>query len=459
MAKDFEIGIGMRFAPNSKTQQDLEKELQKLEKKSVVQTRIKIDGKQAIKEVETYFDKIENKLYTVEKVYGAIVRMMGGGSKIVKGNMISESIPKVRELNENLTKLKETYSESFNADGSINKIMKTTNENGKETIKTITEYKNKLGEIRTIEEEKVDNEVVKHMEKTKQTMEATSITTNKYTQELNGTKTAYTDVITEYSNGQKVLKQTTESVDDLGRSVKQTKEYLLDDNNNPSTVISQTAKEISNLSKEGENANTVTRNFLDTIGKVVKFQIITKLITAFTSACRESIQVVKDFDKALTEFKKVSDLNGESLAEYTKKLGDLGQAVASTMTQMVEASTQFKKSGFTDEESANLAQVAELYRNIADEELTAGESASFIIAQLKAFDIEADNALRIVDSVNEVSNNYAVSSADLSQALGKVSATLSANNVSFEESLGLLTAISEITRNSSSSARGLLFHF
>ena len=94
------------------------------------------------------------------------------------------------------------------------------------------------------------------------------------------------------------------------------------------------------------------------MGKVLKFQIITKIITGFTTACREAVNVVKEFDTALTEFKKVSDLSGEALDKYTQKLGELGTAVARTRTQMVEASTQFKKSGFSDEDSANLSQIS-----------------------------------------------------------------------------------------------------
>ena len=55
-----------------------------------------------------------------------------------------------------------------------------------------------------------------------------------------------------------------------------------------------------------------------------------------------------------------------------------------------------------------------------------------------------------------MSNNFAVSSSDLSTNLGKASAALASGNTSFEETLGLMTAITEITRNGSRSARGLV---
>ena len=117
---------------------------------------------------------------------------------------------------------------------------------------------------------------------------------------------------------------------------------------------------------------------------------------------------------------------------------------------------EFRKSGFSDEDSANLALVATMYQNVADESISAADSAGFIIAQMKAFNIEAENATHIIDAVNEVSNNYAVSSSDLANNLGKVSAALSVDGNSFEETLGMMTAITEITRNSSTAARGLV---
>ena len=117
---------------------------------------------------------------------------------------------------------------------------------------------------------------------------------------------------------------------------------------------------------------------------------------------------------------------------------------------------EFRKSGFSDEDAADLALVATMYQNVADESISAADSAGFIIAQMKAFNIEAENATHIIDAVNEISNNYAVSSSDLANNLGKVSSALAVGGNSFEEVLGMMTAITEITRNSSTAARGLV---
>lgn len=123
---------------------------------------------------------------------------------------------------------------------------------------------------------------------------------------------------------------------------------------------------------------------------------------------------------------------------------------------MVEAATEFRKNSFNDSDSATLAKVATMFTNVADESMSAADSASFIIAQMKAFNIEAGDAEHIIDAVNAVSNSYAVSSGQLAKNLGNMSAALSVGNNSFEESLGLLTAGTEVTRNASKVSRALV---
>ena len=123
---------------------------------------------------------------------------------------------------------------------------------------------------------------------------------------------------------------------------------------------------------------------------------------------------------------------------------------------MVDAATEFKKSGFNDEDSATLAGVAAMYQNVADDAISAGESANFIISQMKAFGLEAKDATHIVDALNAVSNTQAVSSADLANNIGKASAAMALGNNTYEQTLAMLTAITEINRSGAKSARALV---
>lgn len=104
---------------------------------------------------------------------------------------------------------------------------------------------------------------------------------------------------------------------------------------------------------------------------------------------------------------------------------------------MLDATTEFRKNGFNDQDAATLGTLAAKFQNVSDEAITAGDSASFIISQMIAFGVEADNASSIIDSVNEVANQFSVSSSDLSKALGNVASTAGAMGNSMEETLGM----------------------
>ena len=185
------------------------------------------------------------------------------------------------------------------------------------------------------------------------------------------------------------------------------------------------------------------------------YMSVTTVFYQTIGAIRSMITEVTDLDSALVELRKVTDLEGGSLENFTEKAYDAAANVAKTGTEMVNAATEFAKAGYGEDQILKLGELALMYTNIADEEVSAAEAAEFMIAQMKAFNIEATDAEHIIDAVNEVANRYAVSSADIANNLGKSSAVMANAGNSYEEMIGILTAGTEITRNASKVSNGL----
>lgn len=223
------------------------------------------------------------------------------------------------------------------------------------------------------------------------------------------------------------------------------------------TKASENTKQLSTDMKTAEKSgNTLSSRFVDITKKVIAFGAVTSLIGLFTKAMVEAVTVVKEFDSAMTEFNKVSNLSDESLDNYTAKLGELGTEIARTKTQMVEASTEFVKSGYTEEQSAQLAKVAGLYQNVADSELSSADASAYLISQMKAFNITATDAIKIIDMTNSVGNKFAVSTTDISTALTKSSSALATYGNTMSESISLTTAGTELmTGQASKVSKGL----
>lgn len=213
----------------------------------------------------------------------------------------------------------------------------------------------------------------------------------------------------------------------------------------------------TSMAKTTDSSKKLGQSMLDIATKVAKFYVITKAIQTVQRAMGEAVTTVKEWDKAQTEFTKVSDLSGDSLKRYGEKLGEIGESVGRTRTEMLSSATEFVKSGYTEEQSAQLSKVAEMYRNVADAEITSATASGFLVSQMKAFNLTTSDSTTILDSLNSISNNYAVSSTDIAEGLSKSSASLSAYGNSMSQTMSLVTAGTEImTGQASRVSRGLV---
>lgn len=123
---------------------------------------------------------------------------------------------------------------------------------------------------------------------------------------------------------------------------------------------------------------------------------------------------------------------------------------------MVSAATMFRKSGFSDEDAAQLALVASQFQNVADTSISAEDAAASIVSQLRAFGQEAEWATTVIDAYNEVANNFSVGTNDISNAMEIAGAGLATYGNNFQEVIGLVTSGTEImVGRSSQVARGL----
>ena len=83
--------------------------------------------------------------------------------------------------------------------------------------------------------------------------------------------------------------------------------------------------------KDIDDAVQSTKNLNDAGQDLeLTFNVANEVFNKFTSVIKDMAAQVYELDSALTEFKKVSDLNGQALDEYADKLSKIGQTVGRT---------------------------------------------------------------------------------------------------------------------------------
>lgn len=270
-------------------------------------------------------------------------------------------------------------------------------------------------------------------------------------------------------NGQKFTKTMTTLKDETGSTTRVIKTLTSETGETSSALLREsksadTAKQRTNelggaletTGKKAKSAGVGLADFGGTMVKIAQFQLINKILDEFKQAVTEAIDVTIEFDKALTDFRKVSDLSGDSLIKYTQQLGVLGETVGRTTTEMVQNAQAMKQAGYSDKDAQELARVTALYQNVADAEVSSADAGKFVVSQLKAFHLEASQAQSVVDKLNAVSNNYSVSNTDLAEGLRKSASALQTLGNNEDQIIGLITAGTEqLTGQASTVSKGL----
>ena len=154
---------------------------------------------------------------------------------------------------------------------------------------------------------------------------------------------------------------------------------------------------------------------------------------------RQGIQSVRELDLALTELKKVTDETEETYDKFLDTAAKTGARIGSTLSNVTSATAEFAKLGYNISEAAAMAEAALVYTNVGDN-MSVETASQSIISTLKAFGIEADNTMSIVDKFNEIGNNFAITTAGIGDALQVSASAMAAAGNTLDETIALTTA-------------------
>jgi len=208
--------------------------------------------------------------------------------------------------------------------------------------------------------------------------------------------------------------------------------------------FSKSKKVISEHSKVIKEADENTKTFSDRVGglaaKFTSWLTISQVIMQVYRALREMVKVVVEVDTAMTELRKVTNETEETYEKFLNSASGRAKALGATITDTVNATADFARLGHTLDEASLLADAAIVYKNVGDGIENINDASASIISTMRAFGVEAENVMFIVDKFNEVGNKFAISSKGVGDALLRSASALAAGNNTLDESIALITA-------------------
>lgn len=232
---------------------------------------------------------------------------------------------------------------------------------------------------------------------------------------------------------------------------------LTDTSKRTSDGIAKLEGEFSKLDGQihetGQKGRTFTGEMKNLFNVLGDRAIVSMVIEGIKDGLRQMVNNVKEIDAAMTELKKVTNETSTTYNNFLKEAGSRASALGSTMTDLISSTADFAKLGYSVKDAAVLAENAIMYSNVGD--LDIQTATSDIVSALKAFNIEASNATKIVDSFNEVGNNYAISAQQIGEALQNSASSLVVAGNDIDQSIAMITAMTEITQDAASAGAAL----
>lgn len=164
---------------------------------------------------------------------------------------------------------------------------------------------------------------------------------------------------------------------------------------------------------------------------------------------KQIAQTVISVDSALTELRKVSDASNTRLQQSFQKSAQTAQELGATITDVINATSDWARLGYNVDQAEELARVTTLFQTVGDN-MTQESASQSLVSTLQGYKLDYTQAERVVDSINEVANNYAIDTAGIGDALQRSAAAFQASGTDLNKSIALVTTANAVVQDPSS---------
>jgi TP901 family phage tail tape measure protein len=229
------------------------------------------------------------------------------------------------------------------------------------------------------------------------------------------------------------------------------------ESSNPSMSLDRIHGEIMKIYNAEVEAGRAGRSFFDTLKNSGFHQLAAQMAGMFgfydvINVVKEGIGTIRELDTALTEMRKVSNESVSTLKSYQSTTFDTADVVGTTAKQLQVSTADWMRLGESINDAAESAKDANILFNVSEFD-NIDEATKSLVSMSQAY--KDLGKMDIIDVLNNIGNNYSISTDGLATALkDSASALVTANN-DLNEAVALTTAGNAITQDPSKVGAGL----
>lgn len=213
-------------------------------------------------------------------------------------------------------------------------------------------------------------------------------------------------------------------------------------------------EELATFKQEVKAAGLDSGAFFRKMGDQIRL-VVTQWISlnAVIGKTRDMVNKVIDIDNAMVNLKKVTDETDSTYEKFLDKADVRARNLHTTISDLTAQTSEWAKLGFDLEKASKLAETSMIYSKVG--EVDNQTAVSTLVATMKAFNMEAKEAMVIVDSLNKLGNEFSTDAGALGDGLSVSASTLATAGNDLSQSLALLTGGTEITQDANAMGNAL----
>lgn len=158
----------------------------------------------------------------------------------------------------------------------------------------------------------------------------------------------------------------------------------------------------------------------------------------FMRQMRQAVDTIRQIELDMVVIARTIDDATFSLTKMRDELQNLGMQYGHTWETVSEIALRWTQAGYDMADTLEMTRVGLLALNVA--EMDVQMASQGLLAIMSQWGFQADELETVIDKLNITSDNFAVTTGDLVDALVRASGAARAVGMSFEETLGVITA-------------------
>lgn len=241
------------------------------------------------------------------------------------------------------------------------------------------------------------------------------------------------------------LKMAESEVTNLKNMLSQLKAGDVIDGKKITSSINQATNSVRTLESEFRNVNTTASGLATTMKSIFSYAIGGSVIYAAMNSIREAVNITIELNSAMTNLKKVTDETSETYTSFLNNMHNVALELGTQSNAMVDATTNWAKTGKNLQEAAELAENTVLLTKVGDVD-NVDTAQTYMLPALQAFNIEAEKSITLIDKYNNISNNMATTVNDVGDAMSKSASSMSVAGNSLEQTIALIATAESQTK-------------